>query len=144
MNIKHTIQRVDLHKLFVLSFWLCAAVLLVLVVIPDDPENGGLLTMKFTETGFIVHAAAYFVLFGLGVAAYPSALMRLIAGVVLYGVVCEVIQLYIPYRSFNPVDIAANVLGMVLFYVLYIFCKRINHGGPRGGTELTEEELNTG
>lgn len=124
LNIKHAIQRVNRHKLLTLSFWLCAAVLLILVVIPDDPDNGGVLTMKFTETGFIVHAAAYFVLFGLGVGAYPGALARLIPGVLLYGVACEAIQLFIPYRSFNPVDIAANVLGIGLFYVLYLLTKR--------------------
>jgi len=36
----------------------------------------------------------------------------LVVLVILFGIVIECIQYYIPYRTFNPVDIFANVSGV--------------------------------
>ena len=41
----------------------------------------------------------------------------IVAWVLSFGVIIEGVQFYIPYRTFNPVDIAANLFG-VLFGVL--------------------------
>jgi len=43
--------------------------------------------------------------------------VRVAAYVLIFGVVIEFVQYYIPYRTFNPLDILANVCG-VLFGVL--------------------------
>jgi len=44
--------------------------------------------------------------------------------VVLFGVVIEFVQYYLPYRTFNPVDIFANVCGVVFGSLLwYVFAR---------------------
>lgn len=44
--------------------------------------------------------------------------------VVLFGVLIEFIQYYLPYRTFNPIDIFANVCGVVFgVLVWYIFAR---------------------
>jgi VanZ family protein len=40
----------------------------------------------------------------------------------LFSVVLEIVQLYLPYRTFNPVDIAANGVGIVFFAIIWMVC----------------------
>ena len=42
----------------------------------------------------------------------------------MFGVVLEFVQFYLPYRTFNPVDIAANGGGVCLFLVMWAAFKR--------------------
>ena len=38
----------------------------------------------------------------------------------LYSFVLEIVQIYLPYRTFNPVDIAANGAGVGFFLVMWL------------------------
>lgn len=49
--------------------------------------------------------------------------VRALVYVVMFGAVIEIVQYFIPYRTFNPVDIFANLCGVVfgaLLWVLFI------------------------
>jgi len=72
--------------------------------------------------------------------------VRALAYVVMFGAVIEIVQYFIPYRTFNPVDIFANLCGVVfgalLLWVLFIVqrakrearsAERIAHSGERRG-----------
>ena len=39
--------------------------------------------------------------------------------VFLWGVVLEIVQIWIPYRNFNPADMVANALGIVAFVFIW-------------------------
>jgi len=59
--------------------------------------------------------------------------VRVVVYVLIYGATIEFVQYYIPYRTFNPVDIFANLCGVVFGVLLWIFlgaqsAKRIAHG----------------
>jgi VanZ family protein len=41
----------------------------------------------------------------------------------LLGICLESIQWWLPYRSFNPKDILANILGIVAFFILRYICR---------------------
>ena len=76
-------------------------------------------------SGFYLHVIGYFIaafLFYLVLSEKQHGKMIVIL-LILFGcgIVFEIIQIRIPKRSFNPVDIAANGLGLVVFYVFYHF-----------------------
>ncbi len=46
--------------------------------------------------------------------------------VLVFGVLIEFVQYYLSYRTFNPVDIAANLFGMLFgILVWYLFLARV-------------------
>ncbi len=78
----------------------------------------------------IVHFIGFacMAVFSLGAGRGSSYWKRafLVAVVLLFGVFIEVVQFYIPYRTFNPVDIAANLFGMLFgILVWYLFLARV-------------------
>ncbi|OGW29761.1 MAG: hypothetical protein A2X59_06630 [Nitrospirae bacterium GWC2_42_7] len=46
-----------------------------------------------------------------------------IASASVYGAVIEVVQYFLPYRSFSLGDIAANTIGALVFCMIYIMWK---------------------
>ena len=67
----------------------------------------------FSTTGFWEHILAYGVLAALGTRAYGGRrLWMMLAGVLLVSIGFEVIQLFFLGRSFNPMDVAANGIGL--------------------------------
>ena len=42
----------------------------------------------------------------------------------MFSVVLEFVQFYLPYRAFNPVDIAANAFGIAFFSFVWAVFKR--------------------
>ena len=77
-------------------------------------------------TGFWLHLIVYFMagllfILAFGKKAQTYLLIALIF-LFLLGVLFEIAQLRIPKRTFNPVDIAANGLGLIVFYVCYHCC----------------------
>jgi len=59
-----------------------------------------------------------------GSARSKTILLLFIAGV-LFAVISEGIQLYLPYRSFNIMDVIFNVSGVVLGAICIPFIQRI-------------------
>jgi VanZ family protein len=76
----------------------------------------------------VLHFVAYFIATGLLYWAFKKdALFSVLIvsfTIFLYSVVLEFVQLYLPYRTFNPMDIAANGVGVVLFVLAWAIFKR--------------------
>jgi VanZ family protein len=100
--------------------WLFAITFASLV---DYSSISGLGLSKGFGTGFWLHAIGYFIAGLLFILAFgkkgQTYLLIALTALFLLGVLFEIAQLRIPSRSFNPVDIAANGLGLVVFYVCY-------------------------
>lgn len=67
------------------------------------------------ETGFsdkLNHAAAFFVLCLLAMRVYPRMYLRCGLWLMLYGIVIEGIQLWVPGRSCSLMDLAADLFGI--------------------------------
>ncbi len=82
-------------------------------------------------TGFWLHVIGYFIgglLFILAFGKNDQTII-LIALITLFllGVFFELVQLRIPKRTFNPVDIWANGLGLIVFYVCYNFIRYLTN-----------------
>jgi len=76
-------------------------------------------------SGFYLHVIGYFIaafLFYLVLSEKQHRKMILIL-LILFGcgIIFELAQGYLPKRTYNPVDIAANGLGLGVFYVCYYF-----------------------
>ena len=100
--------------------WLFAITFSSLV---DYSSVNGLGLSKGFGSGFWLHAAGYFIAALLFILAFGKKgqvyILIALTALFLLGVLFEIAQLHIPKRSFNPVDIAANGLGLVAFYVCY-------------------------
>ncbi len=73
------------------------------------------------------HFIAYSALSLLGLFAYPGKFgpRWVVAGLVLYGIGLEVLQILVPSRFFSMGDILANTLGVLLGYVLITLTRRV-------------------
>lgn len=100
--------------------WIIVVAVLSLVYFNGSNDNSKLLVSSSRAE---VHAVAYligavlcfysFQLEGIGFVILAGV------GVFLFGVIFEVVQIWIPYRAFNPMDIAANGAGVGLFIILW-------------------------
>jgi len=115
-----------LFSKFIFFSWLFAITFISLV---DYSSISGLGLSKGFGTGFWLHLVGYFIAGLLFILAFgkKGQAYLLIALTVLFllGVLFEIAQLRIPRRTFSPVDIAANGLGLIAFYVCYSL-SRIN------------------
>ena len=112
-------------------------------------KGDGLISAKLTKSGFVMHVMAYFMGMLFCYFAYgnkyaglsiPHTRPRkdiffiLLAGLLifLYSIVLEVVQLYLPYRTFNVYDVVGNGVGVLLFVVGWVSCwKRGNRKEER-------------
>jgi len=125
--------------------WLSAITFISLV---DYSAISGLGLLKAFGTGFWLHLVGYFIAGLLFILAFrekgPTYLLIALTALFLLGILFEIAQLRIPKRSFNPVDIAANGLGLVFFNVCYnltrIRSKAILNKSSRKGAETLRGE----
>jgi len=91
---------------------------------PDTGGNNGTVSFKITDSGMIMHFVAYFVAMALFYWAYrrDNVFYVLIScfSIFMFGVLLEIVQLYLSYRTFNPVDIAANGFGIFFFVIIWM------------------------
>ncbi len=98
--------------------WIIVVVILSMVSFSKSDDNNNWL---FSSSRADVHAAAYFI--GAFLCFYSFRLKGVgfvfLAGigVFLFGVIFEVVQIWIPYRTFNPMDVVANGVGAGLFII---------------------------
>ena len=102
------------NTFFKYLFGLGILALAVLTILPDSTETGPTIP-HLTESGFFLHLFAYLILTILGYFAYPHRKFIIFSFVSLYSVFMEIVQIFIPYRSFNYWDIVANFTGILLF-----------------------------
>jgi len=99
--------------------WMMA--ITVLSVLPHSDK--GILSYKLTGSGMFIHFVVYFVAAGLmyWINRRDSIPFILFCGLIIFmfSVILESVQLWLPARTFNPLDIAANAGGIVLFILLW-------------------------
>ena len=74
-------------------------------------------------TGFWLHIIGYFIAGSLYFLAFGNKRQKVVLitffALFLLGILFEIVQIYVPNRTFNPKDIAANGLGLVGVYVCH-------------------------
>lgn len=97
--------------------WICifgfvVLLVLVLALIPTVPH------LPTTGWDKANHLLAFLVLAWLGYQAFPQRLIAVLFGLLLYGVVIEVLQSFTLYRTSDWHDLLADALGLLLFWLL--------------------------
>ena len=118
--------RILVRAIFVI--WIVA--ITALSVIPYS--KNGIASLKLTESGMVLHFVGYFVASSLFYWAFRKDTLFSILfscfSIFLFSVFLEIVQLYLPYRTFNPKDIVANALGIFFFVVIWlIYSVRSSH-----------------
>ena len=112
--------RVLVRSLF--AIWAMAVTALSVISYPGSNEL--LMSVKLTSSGFVMHCIAYFVGILLCCRAFDKKNISFVlwAGsfVFLFSVVLEIVQFYLPYRTFNVYDVVANGVGVMLFVVVWV------------------------
>jgi hypothetical protein len=121
INIRsNPFKTVKIFKISLLILWLSLITFTSLVdyssvKVAGEPLNIG--------SGFYQHVIGYFIaafLFYLVMSEKQNGKMIFILLILFAcGVIFEIIQGYLPKRTYNPMDIVANGLGLVVFYVCY-------------------------
>ena len=89
-------------------FWGCALAILVLALLPP--------AMPMPSTGWdkANHALAFGTLAVLGCLAWPQRRWTVLAALVGYGVLIELLQALTPYRDADALDVLADSIGLAL------------------------------
>jgi len=109
-------------KIYRTQFFIWLFAVLVLSVLPSDALNlHG--TEKFDPRGYWQHALAYGIgMFLMNFSNLFDEKWKSVGFVIFLGILFEMIQIWLPCRSFNVVDILANFSGIILFFCgLFIF-----------------------
>ena len=115
-------MNVRVIKNLVFVTWIAAIV--ALSIIPYS--KNGVAFFKLTESGMVLHFVGYFVASSLCYWAFRKDTLFFILfscfSIFLFSVVLEVVQLYLPYRTFNWWDVVANLVGILSFVVMWMVC----------------------
>lgn len=119
------------------AIWAIAVAALSVISYPGSKDL--LVFVKLTSSGFVVHGIAYFVGILLCYLAFEKKNISFVLWtgllIFLFSVVLEVVQFYLPYRTFNVYDVVANWVGVLLFGVWMLF---ISHRHTRMDTDFFE------
>ena len=91
-----------------LAFGICVMAVLVLALMPTD------VPMPSTGWDKSNHLLAFSVMALLGRRAWPGRTMVLLAGLLAYGALIEVLQSFTPNRSADWRDLVADAVGLAL------------------------------
>lgn len=94
------------------AFWLCALAVLTLALMKPIDH------MPSTGWDKANHALAFLVLAVLGASAYSGRLLRVLAALLAYGVLIEVLQGMTGYRDAEWLDVVADGVGLLLGWPL--------------------------
>ena len=99
-------------------------------------SKNGTVSLKLTGSGMILHFIAYFaasaLIYWVFIKGPQIAQITVIKKdtlfsilipsftIFMFSVVLETAQYYLPYRTFNPIDIAANASGRLFFVLIWI------------------------
>ena len=124
----------DIHKKSVLFTRIIYILLMILIgimsIIPDTALDKVSDTYKLFSGGYLFHILGYgvFCFFALlyNITYQRHSLFIILLFISIYSIILEVIQYFLPYRSFNLYDILASLIGVtvgVVFYFLYRILK---------------------
>jgi VanZ family protein len=94
------------------AFWLCALAVLVLALMKPVHHMP---TLGWDKAN---HAFAFFVLAVLGALAWPGRLARVLAALLAYGALIEVLQGLTGWRDAEWLDLVADAAGLLLAWPL--------------------------
>jgi len=97
---------------WILAFFACALAVLVLALMPSPPP---MLTTGWDKSN---HLLAFSVLTWLGGKAFPRKLALVMAGLLAYGGLIEILQSLTPTRSAEWLDLLADGVGILLGWAL--------------------------
>lgn len=108
-------------KLFAAIFWIWGFTIVFFSIIPNGPKLQIDINNKILRLDYLLHFLVYFtlsVLFLFWKAdKYLSIKTKLIlyflAGALLFSIATELVQTYIPGRTFNPIDFFSNAAGII-------------------------------
>ena len=82
-----------------------------------SPVDGGI-QVRFNDK--FLHAAGFFVMAFISQLAHPTTrFIVLSVGLSCFGLTIELVQAYLPYRSFSLWDLGADILGIGLYFILF-------------------------
>jgi len=99
-------------KFFRIIFWLAITCILTAALIPGPVPGTESINDK------LLHGFAFFVLSLLGSIAYKNSILFLVLYLVVYGFLIELIQYFLPYRTFALSDLLADITGIILFFLI--------------------------
>ncbi|MBU8892374.1 MAG: VanZ family protein [Bacteroidales bacterium] len=107
-------------RLFAAAFWVWIAVILYFSLIPNSPKLNVVIKDQSFRLDYILHFLVYFslaILYVLWKAdnyfrIKPKYLIYFVTGALILSGISEYAQIYIPGRTFNPVDFFSNVAGI--------------------------------
>ena len=88
--------------------------------------RGGL-GLVITTSDLLLHFFGYTVLMLSGMLAHGKHPLRLFAGLLVYSIAIEIIQYFLPYRTFSLTDILANLAGLGAGSLFWWLGKRYHH-----------------
>jgi len=120
----------DIHKKSVLFTRIIYILLMILIgimsIIPDTALDKVSDTYKLFSGGYLFHILGYgvFCFFALlyNITYQRHSLFIMLLFISIYSIILEVIQYFLPYRTFNLYDILASLIGVavgVVFFFLY-------------------------
>ena len=108
-----------------LAFGLCVLVVLVLALLPND------LAVPSTGWDKSNHLLAFSVMALLGLRAFPGRTLALLAGLLAYGALIEMLQSFTPNRFAQWQDLVADAAGLALGWVVEQLARRIRRLSPK-------------
>jgi VanZ family protein len=93
------------------AFLLCLIVVLALSLLPAQP-------LPTTGWDKANHVLAFAVLAVLGCRSYPKRRIRVLLGLLAYGVLIELLQALTGYRTAELLDVVADAVGLVIGWPL--------------------------
>ncbi len=98
--------------------WFIICVIFMLAVLPAK---------KMPEAGFndkVNHVIAFFVLSIFALFAYPGVYLRSGLWLMLYGILIEIVQIWIPGRNCSLPDLVADLCGILTGMVVVLLFRR--------------------
>lgn len=121
------LRKINFEKISRFAFWFIFSGITVYALLPAETDiiRSSYDRLRLTASGFFLHMAAFSLLYFFALSGNISTdnRLRLVVWIVLYGIALEIIHYFLPYRSFNIFDIVANLSGISLIQIFYLFSK---------------------
>lgn len=106
-----------------LTLVLLTIAITTLSLIPGSSSEAAGFSPYVTPNGMVMHVLAYAVWMGVAAVAFPRRVGRMVLIGLALGTVLELIQWPLSYRTFNPVDLAANAVGIGVGVMVWIIVR---------------------
>ncbi|MBD3378727.1 hypothetical protein GF406_27115, partial [candidate division KSB1 bacterium] len=105
-------------------FWFSLVAISWLSLLPGDDLERSMHVRTMSSSGAFLHIAAYAVLALLAWMAFDQRYRFAVLFLLLYSIVLEILQIWVPHRSFNPLDILSNLAGLILASMVIFLWQR--------------------